>query len=463
MSAATLDQPQAPISEPVEPSMPTVLTVDDEPSVLSALRRLFRLHGYKTLQATSGAEGLNLLKTNQVDLVISDMRMPEMDGARFLELVRGQDESISRVLLTGYADISATIAAINLGAIHRYIAKPWDDQELLLVVREALARRDLERHNVELTALTKLQNEQLRDANQALESRVAARTSELQQLNGMLEASYDELDNTFMLAFNVFSSLLEMRERVPGHSRKVAEIARATAVRLGLPQRDTRDVYLGALVHDVGKIGFPDSMLGKPMSAYTPEETVRYRRHSVDGEMALMPLTQLQGVARIVRQHHERMDGKGFPEGLSGDQISIGARIIAPASDLEDLMDGSIGNEHYSAERARQAIKASAGTRYDPAVVEAMLEVLAEADLAAQADVTIDAKDLRPGMVLAKDLVSARGAILLAAGYVFDERIVKQVSDFSKREGARLTLRVRRESVHPDTPVVANTSSTSQP
>jgi hypothetical protein len=179
--------------------------------------------------------------------------------------------------------------------------------------------------------------------------------------------------------------------------------------------------------------------------------------------MALMPLTQLQGVARIVRQHHERMDGKGFPEGLSGDQISIGARIIAPASDLEDLMDGSIGNEHYSAERARQAIKASAGTRYDPAVVEAMLEVLAEADLAAQADVTIDAKDLRPGMVLAKDLVSARGAILLAAGYVFDERIVKQVSDFSKREGARLTLRVRRESVHPDTPVVANTSSTSQP
>jgi response regulator RpfG family c-di-GMP phosphodiesterase len=463
MSAAILEETQAPTSEPVEQPMPTVLTVDDEPSVLSALRRLFRLHGYKTLQATSGAEGLAVLKTNHVDLVISDMRMPEMDGARFLELVRGHDESISRILLTGYADIAATIAAINLGAIHRYITKPWDDPELLLVVREALARRDLERRNAELTALTKSQNEQLRDANQALESRVAARTEELQQLNGMLEASYDELDNTFMLAFNVFSSLLEMRERTSGHSRRVADIARATAVRLGLPQRDTRDVYLGALVHDVGKIGFPDSMMGKPMSAYTPEETVRYRRHSVDGEMALMPLTQLQGVARIVRQHHERVDGNGFPEGLTGEQISIGARIIAPASDLEDLMDGSMGNERYSAERARQAIKSSVGTRYDALVVEAMLEVLAETDLAGQADVTIDACDLRPGMVLAKDLVSARGAILLAAGYVFDERIVHQVSEFSKREGARLTLSVRRESVHPDTPIVANTPSQSQP
>jgi response regulator RpfG family c-di-GMP phosphodiesterase len=463
MSAATLEKTQAPISAPVEPSMPTVLTVDDEPSVLSALRRLFRLHGYKTLQASSGAEGLKLLKSSHVDLVISDMRMPEMDGARFLELVRGHDESISRVLLTGYADISATIAAINLGAIHRYIAKPWDDQELLLVVREALARQDLERRNVELTALTKLQNEQLREANQELESRVAARTSELQQLNGMLEASYDELDNTFLLAFNVFSSLLEMRERVPGHSRKVAEIARATAVRLGLPQRDTRDVYLGALVHDVGKLGFPDSMLGKPMSAYTPEETVRYRRHSVDGEVAMMPLTQLQGVARIVRQHHERMDGKGFPDGLRGNQISIGARIVAAASDLEDLMDGSVGDEHFSVERARQAVKSCSGTRYDPDVIEAMLQVLAEADQAARADVCIDANELRPGMVLATDLVSARGAILLAAGYVFDERIVRQVSDFCKREGTRLTLRVRRESVPPDTPVIANPSSSSQP
>src|SRR3990167_6819507 len=325
----------APAGAIEDPSgVPTVLTVDDDPSVLSALRRVFRAQGIATLQATSAAEGLALLKTHRVDLVISDMRMPEMDGARFLELVRSHDEGIARILLTGYADISATIAAINKGAIHRYISKPWDDQDLVLVVREALIRRGLEQQNAELTELTKRQNEQLRDANQTLESRVAARTAELQQITGMLDAAYADLDNTFVLAVNVFSSLMEMRGGHPGHSRRVAELARETAKRLGLPARDVRDVHLAALVHDVGTIGFPDTMLGKPVSTYTAEEHQRYRRHTIDGETALMALSQLQGGARIVRQHHERVDGKGFPDGLAGAEIVLGARIVAAASEI---------------------------------------------------------------------------------------------------------------------------------
>ena len=135
-----------------DPAQPTVLTVDDEASVSSALRRLFRLQGYRTLQATSGAEGLALMREHAVDLVISDMRMPEMDGARFLAQVRAHDAGIVRILLTGYADIGATVAAINQGEIHRYITKPWNDQDLVQVVRDALSRRDLERRNAELAA-----------------------------------------------------------------------------------------------------------------------------------------------------------------------------------------------------------------------------------------------------------------------------------------------------------------------
>lgn len=424
--------------------VPTVLTVDDEPSVLSALRRLFRTQGYKTLQATSGADALQLLKTETVDLVISDMRMPEMDGARFLELVRQHDEHIARILLTGYADMSATIEAINRGAIHRYIAKPWDDQDLVLVVRDALERRSLQRRNAELVALTQVQNDQLREANQTLEARVASRTSELEQMNGMLEASYGELDQTFMLSVGVFSSLMEMRDGNSGHARRIAETCRATAVKLGLSERDVRDVYLGALVHDVGTIGFPDSMLSKPVSAFTPEEMLRYRRHCVDGETALMPLMQLQSVARIVRQHHERFDGKGFPDSLSGEGICIGARIVAPASDMDELMHGALGETHYSEDKAKQMLREGADSRYDRAVVEAMIQVLEEAAAQAKKDRLIGVFDLRPGMVLAKDLVSSNGAILLARGFVFDERVVKRVTDFAKREGAQLTLRVQQ-------------------
>ncbi len=451
MTSIALQEPPSATANAGSLAVPTVLTVDDEPSVLSALRRVFRTQGIATLQATSAAEGLALLKTHRVDLVISDMRMPEMDGARFLELVRSHDEGIARILLTGYADISATIAAINKGAIHRYISKPWDDQDLVLVVREALIRRGLEQQNAELTELTKRQNEQLRDANQTLESRVAARTAELQQINGMLDAAYEDLDNTFVLAVNVFSSLMEMRVGNSGHSRRVADLSRETAKRLGLSDREIRDVHLAALVHDVGNIGFPDAMLGKPVSAYTPEETQRYRRHPIDGETTLMALSQLQGVARIVRQHHERMDGKGFPDGLAAPEIVMGARIVAAASDLDDMMHGNLGDQRSTVERAQRMLHGGIDTRYDRSVVETMIKVVDDLAAAAKADVHMDVRDLRPGMVLARDLVSSRGAILLAAGYVFDERVVKQVGDFSAREGVRLTLWVRKNSIPQDT------------
>ena len=447
-SAAILDPPLAEaVDGPAD--VPTVLTVDDEPSVISALRRLFRSQGITTLQATSAAEALELLKTHRVDLVISDMRMPEMDGAHFLERVKQHDDSIVRVLLTGYADMSSTIAAINQGAIHRYIAKPWDDQELVLTVREALKRRQLEKKNAELTELIRHQNEQLQDANQTLESRVVARTSELEQINGMLDAAYEDLDKTFVLAVNVFSSLMEMRGTHTGHSRRVADLSRETARRLGLSERDVRDVYLAALVHDIGTIGFPDAMLDKSVSNFTADEHQRYRRHTIEGETALMALSQLQGVAKIVRQHHERVDGKGFPDGLAGAAIAMGARIVAAASDLDEMTHGALGELTLSVERAQSMLTGGVGTHYDRAVVETLLQVAEDLAAAAQNDVQIEAHDLRPGMVLARAVLSAKGATLLAAGYVFDERVVKQVTSFASREGVRLTLWVQSDSLLP--------------
>ena len=447
MTTTALQEPPSVDAPEGNVSVPTVLMVDDEPSVLSALRRVFRAQGIQTLQATSGAEGLVLLASNRVDLVVSDMRMPEMDGARFLERVKEHDRSIVRILLTGYADMSSTVAAINKGAIHRFIAKPWDDNELVLAVREALVRRGLEQKNAELTELTKRQNEQLREANQTLESRVEARTVELQQINGMLDAAYEDLNNTFVHAVNVFSSLLEMRGGQSGHSRRVAEISRETAKRLGMSEREIRDVYLAALVHDIGTIGFPDAMLGKAISAFTADE---HRRHTIDGETALMAMTQLQAVARIVRQHHERPDGKGFPDGLSGPDIVPGARIVAAASGLDDLLQGNMGQQRYSMENAKRMLLGGIDTHYDRTVIETMVQVVDDMAKAAKADVHLDVRELRPGMVLARAMVSSKGTTLLAAGHVFDERMVRQVQEFSRRESVRMSLWVQRASVPSD-------------
>jgi response regulator RpfG family c-di-GMP phosphodiesterase len=181
------------MSETPEPA--TLLFVDDEPGILSALRRLFRPHGYRILVAESGAAGLAQLEQEPIDLIISDMRMPEMDGAAFLKQVCQRWPSTMRILLTGYADVTSTVAAINEGEIYRYIAKPWDDQEIVNTVRDALDRQRLESENRRLTALTQAQNEELKALNAGLEQKVAERTAELQQALSRVEQTHGELKN----------------------------------------------------------------------------------------------------------------------------------------------------------------------------------------------------------------------------------------------------------------------------
>jgi response regulator RpfG family c-di-GMP phosphodiesterase len=149
-----------------EQQQPTLLLVDDEQNILSALRRLLRPRGYNVVTAISAAEGLKILEQENVDLVISDMRMPEMDGAEFLERTASRWPDTMRILLTGYADINSTIEAINKGAIYKYISKPWDENDLILSVQHALEKKFLEQERRRLEALTQQQNEQLKEFNQ---------------------------------------------------------------------------------------------------------------------------------------------------------------------------------------------------------------------------------------------------------------------------------------------------------
>lgn len=423
---------------------PVVLFVDDEPSILSALRRLFRPQGYRVLLAESARAGLATLETEPVDLVVSDMRMPEMDGAALLEQVCERWPSIGRILLTGYADISSTVAAINRGQIHRYIAKPWDDRELLMCVQDALERRQLEKENRALLRLTRTQNDELQALNASLAARVKARTSELEQVNAMLETSFAQLQENFLLSINVFSGLIELRGGgMAGYSREVADLARRTARRLKLGEALEQDIYVAGLLHEVGKIGFPDAMLRKPVSAMASDELALYRRHTLNGEAALLPLGRLQRVARFVRSHHERIDGKGFPDAVSGDEVPIGAQVLSVASDYYAAQSGRLSLKRYSAAEAHSLILGGAGARYERSVVEAFELALNDEPTERPHDREKHAHEVMPGMVLSRDLLSPQGTLLLAAGYVFDARVVRQLREFSGREGVKLNIFVK--------------------
>src|SRR5471032_2195502 len=171
---------------------PKVLLVDDEESILSSLRRLLRGQPYDVLLASSGAQALEIMGQHPVDLVMSDARMPGMDGATLLAQIHQRHPATTRILLTGYADLPTIIKAINEGQIHRYISKPWNDEEMLLTLRQALDHQHSERERVRLVQLTRQQNDQLKTLNSTLEKHVAARTCELQQTADMLDLARSE-------------------------------------------------------------------------------------------------------------------------------------------------------------------------------------------------------------------------------------------------------------------------------
>ena len=245
----------------------TLLCVDDEANILKA-RCLLRPQGYRVLterrRRAGGDDG------NAGRLVISDMRMP--DGRCTLSRGQGAGD-IVRILMTGYADITSTVAAINKGEIYRYNSKQWEDGEVLSIVKGALERKVLEREKARLEKLTRRQNEELEELNASLESKVKARTEQLSATLRALEQAHANLKKGFLTSIKVFSNLIELREgAMAGHSRRVAELARRLAQHMKLSEAEVQDITIAALLHDIGKFGLPDQLLRKPFSALTSEE-----------------------------------------------------------------------------------------------------------------------------------------------------------------------------------------------
>jgi response regulator RpfG family c-di-GMP phosphodiesterase len=425
----------------------TLLFVDDEPNILSALRRLFRSLGYRIFIAESGAAGLEVIATQKIDLVISDMRMPVMDGAQFLEQVRVKSPGSIRILLTGYADIESTIAAINKGQIYRYINKPWEDNDITTTVRHALERKYLEQEKERLEALTRRQNAELIELNASLEDKVKARTEELRQTMGLLETAHEKQKKSFITSIHVFSNLMELRQgAMSGHSRRVADLSRRLSSALGMGGTDIQEIMVAALLHDIGKIGLPDNLLRKSFSTLTKEERITVAKHPVVGQTALMALEQLNGSALLIRGHHERFDGRGFPDGLADFAIPYGSRILAVANDYDSLQRGHLMNRRLTPDEALSFIQQARGKRYDPQIVDAFVEMMGGSlKQDTERDIAIEPKDIKDGMVLSRDLLAKDGMLLLAKDNVLDSKLRIKLLNHQRVDGESIIVYVLKD------------------
>jgi response regulator RpfG family c-di-GMP phosphodiesterase len=426
-----------PSATPTDDPM-TLLCVDDEPNIVSALKRLFRGHGYNVLTATSGAQALEIMGSLPIHVVLSDMRMPGMDGAQLLEQVRERWPAATRMLLTGYADMSSTVAAINRGQIYRYITKPWNDDELRAIVQDAFALQALARDKRRLEALTEAQNVELKELNTTLEQRVEQRTRELSEAHTKLKRSY-------LTSIKVFSNLIEMRGgALMGHARRVADLARRIARTMQLSDAQQQEIFIAGLLHDIGHLGLADTLLTRPLPRLSEQDQALYRKHAAMGEQALMALEDMAPVAPLIRGHHERHDGKGFPDALAGDAVPLGARILAVADTYDELVTGLPGSPGLDPEKARFLIGHGRATQFHPEVVDVFLQMMLDATPAAELPpVPTRTADLKPGMVLHRELMSGEGVMLLAAGHVLTPDLITLIRQYEARDHLQLVLLIK--------------------
>ncbi|WP_073524346.1 HD domain-containing phosphohydrolase [Pseudomonas fluorescens] len=418
-----------------------VLLVDDEESILNSLRRLLRGQPYEVVLATSGAQALEIMTTRPIDLVMSDARMPGMDGATLLAEVHRLYPATSRILLTGYADLTTIIKAINDGQIHRYISKPWNDEELQLVLQQTLEHQRLER-------LARDQTEQLKLLNATLEKRVAARTAELQQTADMLDLAYDELKRSYVTGTEVFSLLANLRlPKDKQTNRALIELIRVYCAAQAMDEASTRDLTMAAALYNIGKLSWTDSMMVAPSDKLHSSDRGLYREYPGQSESLLMTLEPMKDAARIIRHHQERWDGTGFPDHLKGDTIPPGSRLLKLAVDFIELQKGLILERHLNSDEALLYIRKYAGRLYDPALVEDFVQAcaafLSDVTLGDPTVKVLTTRELEAGMVLARNLNADNGMLLLNAGKVLNLPLVDKLIAFEAMEGAKYSVFIK--------------------
>ncbi|PXX92497.1 two-component system response regulator [Marinobacter vulgaris] len=433
------------------PPNPRLLLVDDEENILRSLKRTLRKESYDICTATSGDEALSLLNDQRFDLVISDARMPGIDGPTLLSEIKKKWPWCIRILLTGYADINSTIKAINDGQIYRYISKPWDDEELKLVIRQALAFQYSERRRLALEKLTRKQNKELQALNASLEDKVQARTEELKETADMLDAAYTELKHSYVTATEVFSTLIN--KRLPANRQpnaKVIALVKAYAEYHQLDEDLSRDLYMAAALYNLGKLSWPDDLFMASSDLLSKEQRLEYLKYPVNSEQLLMALEPLRETARIIRHHQEKWNGYGVPERLEGREIPLGSRILRLAVDFIELQYGLVLERRVSRDNALKLIKRYRDRLYDPEIADGFLEMCIEVAPDVEHEdpdiVALDTLRLTAGMVLARNLYAASGMLLLNEGKELTSMLIDKLVAFEKGEpdGSRYTVYVHR-------------------
>ena len=409
----------------------TILLVDDEENILRSLKRQMVDLEYGIEIVSSGPQGLDVLDAKEIAVIISDQRMPGMSGTEFLSLAKTKQPDAVRILLTAYSDLKDTVEAINQGAIYKYISKPWAEDTLKRTVAEAVERYAYIKENKRLT-------QELSVWNTQLEQRVQEQTKELQQSNQELLVLNEKLEQNFQNSLKSFSRLIELCDRQrSNHANMVCEVSVRIAQALGISQHEIATVRAGALLHDIGKIGICEEVLKKDYRGLTFLERKEYEQHPVRGQAAVDPIECLRAAGVLIRSHHEWVNGAGYPDGIGGADIALGARIIAVADALDRHANPGPNGGRYDFTAALSVVEQNAGIKYDRSIIEAVRPVVEVLEKSFSCfleapENQCSPEELRPGMRLSRFIRTGTGLLFMSAGTELTKEKIEKLNRIHK-------------------------------
>ena len=304
----------------------TVMVVDDEVMITTTLTTLIKIMTTcKVISSNNPLAALDIIEKENVEMIISDFMMPQMNGLEFLRSAKAIKPEAIAILLTGYADKENAIKSINEVGLYYYIEKPWDNGTLIKIIKNGLEKKFL--------------NDELKKKIVELE----ASNKEINRMYDLVKMDFQtEVDNIRSLIIALANTIEAKDPYTDGHTRRVGHACKKIGSRLGLPEDRLQKLEIAGIIHDIGKVTVPEQVLNKP-DKLTEEEFNVMNVHPVQGEMICKPLIAMHDYLDAIRHHHEKLDGTGYPDGLSGDGISLEARIVSVA----DVFDALCSNRPY--------------------------------------------------------------------------------------------------------------------
>ena len=417
-----------------------LLLLDDEDNVLKALWRLLRRE-YNIACFTQGREALDYMEDNEVHIIVSDMRMPQMSGSEFLEQARVIRPSAYRLLLTGFSDINSTISAINDGGIYSYISKPWDNDNVRLSLKKASEHYLLELEKNQLMVSLANANDKLASLNNDLESKIKLRTHALQASKKKIS---DSLSNQKALLNNVLdmlSATIEYRTDLSAsHIQRIAKQCRALVTEVGLDKAGCNRIYFCAMLHEIGMVGLPDELLADIDITNTNDKATN--RHPEIGAEIVGRVKRFASLAEVIKHQNENINGTGLPDHLSGENIPIGARVIRIVKDFDFLIAGKSNDKKMPIFQAQSWMEEKARIWYDQQLLKAFFTMLTERNNREDLDMeySIGTESLKQGDVLTEDLVLKNGNTMVKAGQAINESMIDKIKQYESAHNIKMTL-----------------------